>query len=346
MKAWEMIYENQHDAATLDMVRSLFPNAGNSMLEERLFTQVHMAVLGLTRESLEKVILENRDQINKVDLFGRTALSWAVRRGDSIAIVCLLEAGADPNIEDTCHDDCLTLAAETGNLAITKLLLGIGAPASFQNCSDSTALGCAVWRAKSPEIIDILVAAGADIEHRGTYGCTPLHSAACFGNAVAVRTFLKYQPSVDVQDSDGDTPLLDAAITGHNESIGLLLQHGADYQITNHKCNTLLHYAAIGGNLETLSILRAAKLTKIDPSLKNSDGKTAFQIAQQRYSKPEGFIDLLMVLLQEIRCRNDYVSGPPQSNHDTTGPGPVGTHEEDDDEEDVRFKMPGAWPCG
>ena len=55
---------------------------------------------------------------------GRTALFWAVRRGNATVIKLLLRAGADPNLADSFGD--LPLAHAIG-FRCTKMLLDAGA---------------------------------------------------------------------------------------------------------------------------------------------------------------------------------------------------------------------------
>ena len=88
----------------------------------------------------------------------------------------------------------------------------------------------------------------------------------------------------------------------------MLLQHGANYTICNKNGDTILHYSAQSGSLQTLNVLRDANLIGIDPYARNSKGQTAFELAQQCEAKPEGFIDLFMILLFEIRNRNDHLA--------------------------------------
>ncbi|MCJ1238788.1 hypothetical protein MMC14_006779 [Varicellaria rhodocarpa] len=189
------------------MLRALFPDTDNNIVEDLCFSKLHVAVLGLSPNSLEIDILEHEDQINEVDLSGNTPLTWAVQRADLKATKDLLKAGTDPDISGTgSSNSCLMHAAAGGNLAILKLLLEAGS--SHFTSSDTNALHWAAETSRCADIIDVLITAGVDIEQRSYQGGTPLGQAVSFNNVIAMKSLLKFHPNVNVQDSDGDTPLL------------------------------------------------------------------------------------------------------------------------------------------
>ncbi|CAG5134914.1 unnamed protein product, partial [Candidula unifasciata] len=64
-------------------------------------------------------------------------------------------------------------------------------------------------------------------------GWTPLHLAAYFGHAAAVRVLLEFGAGADILNSCGESSLHLAAYTGREEVVALLLQHGADTNILN-----------------------------------------------------------------------------------------------------------------
>ncbi len=61
---------------------------------------------------------------------------------------------------------------------------------------------------KSPEIVTLLIKAGADINAaREIFGWTPLHSAAKLGKAEAVRILIEAGADVNALDNDGNIPM-------------------------------------------------------------------------------------------------------------------------------------------
>ena len=94
------------------------------------------------------------------------------------------------------------------------------------------------------------------------------------------------------QNNDGLSPLVAAATDGHTDVVKYLLDQGADVDergMRIHSWYTALHWAAYGGHAETVKCLLDHGA---DSSLKNSDGKTARQIAlQQRHPEVAEVID-------------------------------------------------------
>ena len=180
---------------------------------------------------------------------------------------------------------------------------------SYQDNTLSTALMFAAQNCKILDVFRVLLAAGTDIEARDIFGNTALVCSAVYNNTFGIVKLLDFGAQIDVRDEYGDTPLLNAAFNAASNAVQILLERGADYTLVNFHGNTFLHRAAQSGDLEMINILRDANLKSIDPYVRNKKGNTAFELAQARVSKPGGFIDLFLVLLFEIRNRNDYLAG-------------------------------------
>jgi ankyrin repeat protein len=88
-----------------------------------------------------------------------------------------------------------------------------------------TALQWAAQR-NHPEIVRVLLRAGASVNHRCSAGFTPLHDAAREGNIEIVGLLLEAGARVDLMNKFGWTPLRSAAEHGHTETVKLLLQYG------------------------------------------------------------------------------------------------------------------------
>eukprot|EP00900_Chrysochromulina_parva_P005177 jgi/Chrpa1/14660/Chrysochromulina_OHIO_Genome00005064-RA len=73
-----------------------------------------------------------------------------------------------------------------------------------------------------------LIAAGGDIEHKGSYGQTPLMSAAVNGHLPCVETLLGSRAQVDATNNVGYTALHWSAINNHPDVVRRLLASGAN----------------------------------------------------------------------------------------------------------------------
>ena len=112
----------------------------------------------------------------------------------------------------------LGLAAYFGHRAIVEFLLKNGADVSLaaRNAQRVTALHAGASRG-GPEIVKILLEAGADPSAKQERGFVPLHSAAANGNVAVVELLLKHGAAADAKADDGKTPADLAAEAGHKE---------------------------------------------------------------------------------------------------------------------------------
>ncbi len=109
---------------------------------------------------------------------GRTLLHFAAGAGCAELVMALLRHGAAPDIRDSGGHTPLYRAAN--------------------ECASGT----------GPEIVRILVRAGADVNARnGVTRATALHMAARRGNAEIARALLDCSAATEIQDKKGDTPL-------------------------------------------------------------------------------------------------------------------------------------------
>lgn len=105
------------------------------------------------------------------------------------------------------------------------------------------------------DLVDALLASGADPNGRSRNGATPLMIAAGRGNREIVERLLAAKAEVNLQDNRGATALMYAAGGGKTDIVRLLITHGAD------------------------------------TSLRDAEGRTAFE--RERQSKDQELIDLL-----------------------------------------------------
>ncbi|OCK94702.1 ankyrin, partial [Cenococcum geophilum 1.58] len=122
--------------------------------------------------------------------------------------------------------DALTIATETGNEYIVKMLLvkganvhGTGKPASPIITAAMRGFGA---------ILTMLIEYGADVNVSNELYGTPLISAASRGHIDIVPILLRYGAIVDCFSQHHGTPLIAAAAAGHMKVAALLMDCGAD----------------------------------------------------------------------------------------------------------------------
>lgn len=126
-----------------------------------------------------------------------------------------------------------------------------------------------------PELIDELLAAGADVNTRMTNPdeavelnqVTALYMAARFGKIECLKRLLAAGADVNAADAHQTTPLHVVAYNNdlkklsaktQLECVQLLLEAGADVHLCNEPGDTPLHYAAQSGNAEVVRALLEA----------------------------------------------------------------------------------------
>ena len=112
------------------------------------------------------------------------------------------------------------------------------------------------------EIVELLIAEGADVNAEGIGGMTPLFAAAntIGGHKEIVELLIANGADVDAKDMVGRTPLHRAVGEDHKEIVELLIANGADVNAKDAFSKTPLDVATHPDNpnasTETAALLR------------------------------------------------------------------------------------------
>ena len=212
--------------------------AGVTTIQRTGVTPLHLAV---SKSSLQMVLtlLQNRSQVDAKDCPGpcldieedmAIALRLAVLQRHEKIVQALLYYGASSNTWKGVNP--LHTAVQCSALQIVRLLLGHGANVGVNDPADisgNTSLIAAVLDGND-EIIELLLAAGADSNITNLYGHNALIVAAETGNLKAVNALVPLTTNLNSQEVDSNTALSHAATNGHQAIVEALLDAGAEVE--------------------------------------------------------------------------------------------------------------------
>jgi ankyrin repeat protein len=271
-------------------------------------------------------VLRDGGDPDTIDITGQTVLEIAVHLNYRDDVKVLLDRGADPNLCGL-NNRCPLFMAIDADTEILRLLLAAGAGANWEDEQTGSSVltwvsGQAVGRffiGKSglafryrhgafPDPVEsarILIAAGADVNHVGRSGRSPLRSAMRANNLDIAKLLL--ESGADVRhrvdgtawgEQERNTVLMQTvgkyAVNRDTRAVKLLLDHGADPNDANNlpydaacdgttegKCTwrgyTALTFAASRGWSEVVRMLLEYGA---DPAIPRGDGKTALELAE------------------------------------------------------------------
>ncbi|QDU37115.1 Ankyrin repeat protein [Maioricimonas rarisocia] len=170
-------------------------------------TPLHLAVRFNKPESV-RLLLDAGADPNIADFQGETPLLSATfnahRQVSTRIALMLIGASADPNVHSI-HADHTPLhrASKHRNLVIARALLDAGADPDALKKYDETPLHVA----GSADMVELLVAGGADIEARMHNGNTPLQLAVARGHYDVVESLLAAGASTESENQYGMKPI-------------------------------------------------------------------------------------------------------------------------------------------
>lgn len=245
-------------------IRSLLHHS--DFVDEQNFPQIHKIILKLSLKSLDDELSENPQAPFEIDAQGRTALSWAACRGDTISCMKLISKGADPNALDKHLKSPLYLAVNsehpTQNDCVRVLLEGGAETDPVLHNSGvvrSTPLLCSANEADDILVLKTLLDFGANIEATNRKGETPLLIVARSKPVTYTALLLAYGANVRARDKAGRSVLATAIMYNNHDVLRMLLDRWFRYTACPKLRNLdILHVAAEYADVETLRILIVA----------------------------------------------------------------------------------------
>lgn len=197
-----------------------------------------------------------KDGIDSKDGGESKALNKAIRSGNEGIVKLLIQSGAPVNPAQVSFSPPLSEAANLRRIGIMKLLLKSGAKVDGLDSYGQTHL--ASFGYFFPQVLRILLEAGANPNATAREGETALMQAAGFGYEESVKILIEHHADVNLRDHKGRTALMHAAMGGHVDAIPLLLEDGADPNARDSEGKTALDFARTSKNLAAMKLLSAA----------------------------------------------------------------------------------------
>jgi ankyrin repeat protein len=208
----------------------------------------------------------------------RTALHYAAKYGSFESMEVLLKNGANVNAKDLFRQAPLHIAAKH-TLPIEADQLDDQNSTAFsvatQSLATTTGRKEANAKCRHFSCLKALINNKADINSKGQFDFTPLHSAVNAGCSACVKYLLAKKADVNAVGQFNKTPLHIAAKLGRLDCLKLLQKKGAKVNAIDTKHQTPLHYAAMLGCISCVEYL-LKKNAKV--MMRDVDGNTPLNL--------------------------------------------------------------------
>ena len=257
--------------------------------------------------------------INDKDEYDETALSYffrfipesATERKDCMTIVnYFLEKGAE--ISSRIGNNRLLLHKAPGMLNIDMVNYAVQHGCLVNYCDDLAVNP--VYHACQKEqlsnqqcdeillpTLEVLMAAGSEVNTPAVDGTTPLHYCLQIFNANVCEFLLKHEANINASDHLRRTPMHAAA---RNDVVGILKTYGASINTQDKYGFTPLHYSVMYYNVATQALLDKGA----DVSIQCFVNKRYPLHVAQKYDSD--IIDILIAACANVICVDKYVATP------------------------------------
>lgn len=154
-------------------------------------TLLHWAAIN-NRRNIMKFFLDKGAEVDAIGgELNATPLHWATRQGHLSAVVILMNAGADANIQDAEGCSCIHLAAQFGHTAVVAYFVARGVSADSQDRGGMSPLMWSCWKMCTLDPTRVLLTLGANTSLADyNQGNTALHWAILARNTQAISTLI------------------------------------------------------------------------------------------------------------------------------------------------------------
>lgn len=218
-----------------------------------------------------KECVQNGAGVNAIGNKGMTALLYAAAYKNLDACAFLVACKAEINHQNDEGQGVLHFAAKIAPselpkdyLPVLQFLVDMGAKVKPEDNKISPLFNTNVMKV-APEVVPLMVRAGADPNQPDAFGETPLVHAGRDGLSDVARELLRYPINVDAKNRFGETVLLLTMQKNFPFTALTLIAAGANIDTTDMKGKSPEYYARMGGHDEVLAAIfnvRAANVSR------------------------------------------------------------------------------------
>jgi len=234
-----------------------------------------------------------------------TSVYEAVYKGDVDTVRRYLEQGGNVNAKYGFDGNTpLQRAAQNNNKDMVEMLIAKGADVNAKDKDGNTPLQRAAQN-NNKDMVEMLIAKGADVNAKDKDGNTPLQRAAQHNRKDVAELLIAKGADVNAKDKDGNTPLQRAAQHNRKDVAELLIAKGADvnakYNAKNKEDYTLLHWAAQNNSKDVAELLI---VKGADVNAKEKDGYTP--LLQAAWYNRKEVAELLIAKGADVNAKSNY----------------------------------------
>jgi ankyrin repeat protein len=218
---------------------------------------LHLAAIG-GHTDIMQLLTDNGADLDAQDDNGNNAMIHAIQARQTDAALWLIEHGASVLLANEVGDSPLHWAIARHYQGLVRRLIEAGADINQRTTEGNTPLSYAVL-VSDTGLARLLINQRADIELKNNWGRTPLSQTAReTGNVEMLNLLIASGAQVNALDRFDDTPLILAAWKGFRAVVNILLDNGAILPAEEDQLRELVVYAASAGMARLFDSLVAA----------------------------------------------------------------------------------------
>ncbi|KAJ1456944.1 ankyrin repeat-containing domain protein [Pelagophyceae sp. CCMP2097] len=183
----------------------------------------------------------------------------AAANGNLALVEDLLTQGCDTNFQDANGFTAapLMIVAQNGHAGVVDLLIAAGANVNKAEPDGATPLILAAQNGHGG-IVALLLARGANVNNAAANKMTPLYVAARNGHSHVVEQLIAAGANLNDASAEGMTPVYVSALNGRRDVVEMLIESGADLNRATHDGRTPAYAAALLGHAVAFDMLLGA----------------------------------------------------------------------------------------